>query len=71
MSEEVNRKNIQTLMAQVSDMVKDIDDIKGTITIASNSVGTLDNKVNNLHTLIYTALVKVKGNGPTEPDDGD
>ena len=71
MSVEVNTKNIQALMEHVEALVADIAVMKNHAKLTSNSVGTLDNKVNNLHTLIYTSLVQVKGNGPTEPDDGD
>jgi len=71
MSIEVNRKNIRTLMAHVEDMVAEIEVLQERLQTASRSVGTLDGKVTNLHNLVYTALVQVKGSGSTEPENAD
>ena len=68
---EVNRKNVQALMVHVEAIVEKIATLERGLQVNSNAVGTTDRRVDAMNTLIHAALVKTKGAGSTEPDNGD
>ena len=70
MSVEVNTKNIQALMAHVEALVEKIAKHEQGLLINSNAILTVDNKMGKLEQLIHLALVKTKGTGSTEVDNG-
>lgn len=70
MGVEVNRKNIQALMAHVESLVEKNAKLERGLLVNSQALMTVNNKMGNLEQLIYKALVQTKGSGSTEPDNG-
>lgn len=65
---DANTKNIQTLMVQVTDQEAKIFSLEKRLSVASNAVATVNNRVDALNALIHAALVRTKGAGSTEPE---
>jgi len=70
MSVEVNRKNIQALMAHVDALVEKIAKLEQGLLVNSRAVLTVDNKITATQNMVQVALVQTKGTGSTEADDG-
>ena len=71
MSDYIDKKNIQTLLARLEALVNEVDELKGGLVTNSNALISVGDKLTAVHNMVHLALVKTKGHGSTEPDNGD